>query len=97
MGGTLFYIGFTGLEPILPSMVSKAGPENAQGSALGVYNSLQFFGSFAGGSIAGAFAHATADTGMMVTLMIASVVGFVLMLSVRTAKKAPAKHPAHVS
>ena len=96
IGGTLFYIGFTGLEPILPSMVSKAGPENAQGSALGVYNSVQFLGSFAGGSIAGAFAHITADTGMMLTLMIASVVGFVLMLAVRAPKKAASKHPAHV-
>jgi MFS family permease len=96
-GGTLFYIGFTGLEPMLPSMVSKSGPETAQGSALGVYNSMQFLGSFAGGSIAGAFAHATAETGMMITLMIAAVVGFALMLAVRTPKKAPAEHPAHVS
>jgi MFS family permease len=97
IGGTLFYIGFTGLEPMLPSMVSKSGPENAQGSALGVYNSLQFLGSFAGGSIAGAFAHITADTGMMVTLMVASVVGFVLMLAVRAPIKARAEHPAQVS
>ncbi|HXH49309.1 MAG TPA: MFS transporter [Terriglobia bacterium] len=96
-GGTLFYIGFTGLEPMLPSMVSNSGPETAQGSALGVYNSMQFLGSFAGGSIAGAFAHATADTGMMITLMIAAVVGFALMVAVRAPKKAPAEHPAHVS
>jgi MFS family permease len=96
-GGTLFYIGFTGLEPMLPSMVSKTGPETAQGSALGVYNSMQFLGSFAGGSIAGAFAHATADTGMMITLMVAAVAGFALMLAVRAPKKAPAEHPAHVS
>jgi MFS family permease len=96
-GGTLFYIGFTGLEPMLPSMVSKAGPETAQGSALGVYNSMQFLGSFAGGSIAGAFAHVTADTGMMITLMIAAVVGFALMLAVRAPKKAAAERPAHVS
>jgi MFS family permease len=96
-GGTLFYIGFTGLEPMLPSLVSRSGPETAQGSALGVYNSMQFLGSFVGGSIAGAFAHVTNDTGMMVTLMVASVVGFVLMLTVRTPKKAPAKSPAHVS
>jgi MFS family permease len=97
LGGTFFYIGFTGLEPMLPSMVSKAGPENAQGSALGVFNSLQFLGSFVGGSVAGAFAHVTADTGMMVTLMVASVVGFFLMLSIRMTKKAPAEQPAHLS
>jgi MFS family permease len=97
VGGTFFYIGFTGLEPMLPSMVSKFGPENAQGSALGVFNSMQFLGSFVGGSIAGAFAHVTNDTGMMVTLMVASVVGCVLMLAVRTPKNVPAERPAHAS
>ncbi len=96
LGGTLFYIGFTGLEPILPSLVSKCGPENAQGSALGVYNSTQFLGSFVGGSVAGLFAHVSADTGMMATLMIASLVGCVLMLAVRIPKKAAVEHPAHI-
>ncbi len=87
VGGTLFYIGFTGLEPILPSLVSRSGPESAQGSALGVYNSLQFLGSFVGGSVAGLFAHTFADTSMMATLIAASVVGFFLMLSIRSAEK----------
>ena len=98
VGGTLFYIGFTGLEPILPSLVSKSGPETAQGSALGVYNSMQFLGSFVGGSIAGLFAHVSADTGMMVTLIIASLVGCLLMLAVRVPKKSSVEQPAaHVS
>jgi len=96
-GGTFFYIGFTGLEPILPSLVSRSGPETAQGSALGVYNSMQFLGSFVGGSIAGLFAHASADSGMMITLMIASVVGCVLMLSARPPKKASAHRAAQPS
>ena len=96
-GGTLFYIGFTGLEPMLPSLVSRSGPETAQGSALGVYNSMQFLGSFVGGSIAGAFAHVTNDTGMMITLMVAAIVGFVLMLTVRAPKKAAAENPAPAS
>ncbi len=90
VGGTLFYIAFTGLEPVLPSLVSKAGPENAHGSALGVYNSLQFLGSFVGGSIAGAFAHGSAETGMMLTLMAASVLGCVLMLAARAPRRAAA-------
>ena len=96
-GGTLFYIGFTGLEPILPSMVSRSAPETAQGSALGVYNSLQFLGSFAGGSIAGAFAHAAADTGMMITLFIASLLGCALMISVRAKKESPVHEAASAS
>jgi MFS family permease len=96
-GGTLFYIGFTGLEPILPSMVSRTAPETAQGSALGVYNSMQFLGSFAGGSIAGAFAHALADTGMMITLFIASLLGSALMISVRAKKESPVHETASAS
>ena len=33
--GTLFLVGFTGLEPILPSLVSKVSPETSYGTALG--------------------------------------------------------------
>jgi MFS family permease len=79
VGGTLFYIGFTGLEPILPAMVSKAGPESAYGTSLGAYNSVQFLGSFAGGSVAGALARYS-PTHVMATLVIASMIGSLLML-----------------
>ncbi len=79
VGGTLFYIGFTGLEPILPSLVSRFSPENAYGTALGVYNTLQFAGSFVGGSLAGALSHLPATHTMRV-LIGASLLGFLLML-----------------
>src|SRR5208337_2791719 len=49
LAGTLFYIGFTGLEPILPSLVSKAAPGASYGTALGFYNSVQFMGGAVGG------------------------------------------------
>jgi MFS family permease len=78
VAGTLFYIGFTGLEPILPSLVSKSAPESAYGTALGFYNTLQFLGSFVGGAVAGALSHLSTDH-MMATLMVAAVVGFLLM------------------
>jgi MFS family permease len=81
VAGTLFYIGFTGLEPVLPSLVSRYSPETAYGTALGIYNSLQFLGSFAGGSVSGALSHLTSSHAMMVTLMGASLVGTLLMLS----------------
>jgi MFS family permease len=81
MAGTLFYIGFTGLEPVLPSLVSRHSPETAYGTALGIYNSLQFLGSFAGGAVSGALSHLTSPHPMMVTLMGASLVGTLLMLS----------------
>lgn len=79
VAGTLFYIGFTGLEPILPALVSKTGPESSYGTSLGAYSSMQFLGSFAGGSVAGALARYS-PTHIMVTLMIASAIGFLLMI-----------------
>jgi MFS family permease len=78
--GTLFYIAFTGLEPVLPSLVSKHSPAGAYGTALGFYNSAQFLGSPAGSSLSGALSHLPSAQTLMVTLMVASVVGFVLML-----------------
>jgi len=83
VAGTLFYIGFTGLEPILPSLVSKASPGNAYGTALGLYNTLQFLGSFVGGAVAGALAHYAPDRTML-TLMVAALVGFLLMIATRS-------------
>ncbi len=77
LGGTLFYIGFTGLEPILPSMVSKSGPESAYGTSLGAYSSMQFLGSFAGGSVAGTLARYPSSY-ILSTLIIASIAGFLL-------------------
>jgi len=82
LGGTLFYIGFTALEPILPSLVSKSAPESAYGTALGIYNTLQFLGSFVGGSVAGALSHFSSGH-IMTALIVASIVAFVLMLASR--------------
>jgi predicted MFS family arabinose efflux permease len=52
--GALFFVGFTGLEPILPSLVSKYAHESAYGTALGSFQTLQYLGSFTGGALAGA-------------------------------------------
>jgi hypothetical protein len=82
VAGTLFYIGFTGLEPILPSLVSKSAPESTYGTALGIYNTTQFLGSFVGGAVAGALSRFSASH-MMAILMVAAVVGMFLMLAVR--------------
>jgi sugar phosphate permease len=87
LGGTLFYVGFTGLEPILPSLVSNTAPESAYGTALGFYNSLQFLGSFAGGAVAGALSRLPSTRPAMVTLMAGALIGFSLMVSNRLAAK----------
>ncbi len=79
LAGALFYIAFTGLEPVLPSSVSKSAPEIAYGSALGIYNSFQYFGTFAGAFVAGALAHLASPTTEMAVWIVAALVGCLLM------------------
>lgn len=49
----LFFCGFNVLEASQPSLASRVAPPHARGAALGVYNTLQSLGFFAGGAIGG--------------------------------------------
>jgi MFS family permease len=49
----VFFTGFNLLEAMLPSLVSKAAPASAKGTALGVFASVQFLGTFVGASVGG--------------------------------------------
>jgi predicted MFS family arabinose efflux permease len=81
--GMLFLIGFTGLEPVLPSLVSKAAPEGASGTTLGTFHTLQYLGSATGAPIAGALSQLP-PIYMMAMLIIISVAGALLMLRLRS-------------
>jgi MFS family permease len=85
--GTLFFIAFGGLEPILPSEVSKFAPSTAYGTALGVYNTMQFLGSFAGGAMAGALSRLRSNTPAATVLVLASMLGVLLMAAFRPVVK----------
>lgn len=77
--GALFFVGFTGLEPILPSLVSKHAHESAYGTALGSFQTLQYLGSFAGGALAGALSRLPASV-PLVFLFGTGMLGFVVMV-----------------
>lgn len=49
----LFFVAFNLLEATQPSLVSRLAPAQARGAALGVYNTLQSLGLFAGGALGG--------------------------------------------
>lgn len=55
LGGVLFvfFCAFNVLEASQPSLASRVAPSQARGLALGVYNSLQSLGMFAGGALGG--------------------------------------------
>jgi MFS family permease len=49
----LFFCGFNILEATQPSLASRLAPPASRGAALGVYNTLQSLGFFAGGAVGG--------------------------------------------
>jgi predicted MFS family arabinose efflux permease len=49
----VFFCGFNVLEASQPSLASKVAPAHARGAAMGVYNTLQSLGFFAGGVLGG--------------------------------------------
>ncbi len=51
---TLFFIAFNILEATQPSLIARIAPAHAKGAALGVYNTTQALGLFAGGVLGGA-------------------------------------------
>jgi MFS family permease len=91
LAGTLFYIGFTGLEPILPSLVSKTAGAASYGTALGFYNTAQFVGSAVGGPLAGFLANYSAEPKVCVTLAAAGI-GFLMMVATRAPARAETAH-----
>jgi len=60
----LFFCGFNVLEASQPSLASRIAPANVRGAALGVYNTLQALGFFAGGAAGGWLSKAYGATGV---------------------------------
>ena len=53
---TLFFTCFNVLEATLPGLISRWAPKESKGLALGIYNTTQNLGLFAGGAVGGLFA-----------------------------------------
>ncbi len=62
----LFFCGFNVLEASQPSMISRVAPPQARGAALGVYNTLQSLGLFAGGALGGALVKTVGAHGLFI-------------------------------
>jgi len=82
----LFFCGFNVLEASQPSMVTRIAPAHARGAALGVYNTLQSLGLFAGGAVGGWLSKNVGVTGVF-----AACAGLMLIwLAVAWPMRAPA-------
>lgn len=54
---TLYFVAFNVLEASLPSMITKIAPAAGKGTAIGVYNTAQSLGVFAGAAAGGWLSH----------------------------------------
>jgi len=81
----VFFCGFNVLEASQPSMASKVAPAHARGMALGVYNTLQSLGFFAGGALGGLLIKNVGMPG----LFTACGVGMLLWLAIAWPMRAP--------
>ncbi len=83
----VFFCGFNVLEASQPSLASRIAPAHARGAALGVYNTLQSLGFFAGGAAGGwLLKHQGVDG-----LFIACAAGMALWLLVAWPMAAPGR------
>lgn len=84
----VFFVGFNLLEALLPSLVSRTAPPSRKGRALGVYNTAQSIGLFAGGAVGGI----AADLGGSVAVFLACAALGLIWLIVAIFVRPPAKH-----
>lgn len=86
----LFFCGFNVLEATQPSLASRVAPAHARGAALGVYNTLQSLGFFAGGAVGGWITKTHGAEGLFV------VCGGLMLLWLLVAwpMRAPSRHGA---
>lgn len=81
----LFFVAFNALEALLPSLVSRLAPPAAKGAALGVCQTFQFLGLFAGGALAGAVSGVFGAAG--VYGLCAAVAGMWLVVAVTAPRR----------
>jgi predicted MFS family arabinose efflux permease len=77
----LFFIGFNFLEAVQPSLVAKYSDVNTKGTAMGVYSSAQFFGSFIGGTFGGLALQYWGVTGIFIFGVIAASLLLIVAIS----------------
>jgi MFS family permease len=86
----VFFCGFNVLEASQPSLASRVAPASSRGAALGVYNTLQSLGFFAGGALGGWLVKSAGAQALFLT----STVAMLAWLGVAWGMQAPAAKAA---
>jgi MFS family permease len=88
-----FFTAFNIMEAMLPSLVTKAAPAGAKGTATGIYSSAQFLGIFVGGAAGGWASAVGGTTGVFAFAMIVALI----WLAVAVMMRPPGRHSSYVA
>lgn len=83
----VFFCGFNALEATQPSLVSRMAPASLRGAALGMYNTQQSLGLFAGGALGGALLHWGGGPGLFVATAALTALWLLVMLPLRPVER----------
>lgn len=83
----VFFCGFNALEATQPSLVSRMAPASLRGAALGMYNTQQSLGLFAGGALGGALLHWGGVPGLFVATAALTALWLLVTLPLRPVER----------
>jgi MFS family permease len=92
----IFFTGFNILEASLPSLVSRLAPASAKGLALGIYNTAQALGLFAGGALGGAIVARWGSGAVFVFAAIATAGWWLIAFGMREVPVTTAREPVQI-
>ena len=81
LGVAIFFVGFNMHEPIMQSTATKFVKSSQKGTALGIFNSFGYLGSFAGGAVGGYVLHAFDFKVLATICVVLCVIWLVLLFS----------------
>lgn len=87
VGVVLFFMAFNMMEPLVQSMISKFAKVHQKGAALGIANSVSYFTTFIGGSIAGAMMHSISRENIGISIAVVATLWLLLTLRLQNPKR----------
>ena len=81
LGVAIFFVGFNMHEPIMQSTATKFVKFSQKGTALGIFNSFGYFGSFVGGAVGGYIMHAFDFKVLAIVCVVLCVIWLVLLFT----------------
>lgn len=88
VGVVFFFIAFNMMEPLVQSMISKFAKVHQKGAALGIANSVAYFSTFVGGTVAGILLSAIDRTAIGVSIAVVATLWLFWTLKLQN----PIKH-----